>query len=157
MLVSPRANPTSVRSRVQVIHLFHMLLVAAMVLNEFFQFFVIAEVDMQKLSQALKILSDTEKQFRMSKNQTTWLTVALLQLSSMESFSSDANDLKLCFKDAQGQGEDCHDLLLLNIWLSLFTSAPLPGAWAGRWWPLVREIAGMKLSSPSLLLFECRW
>ncbi|KAB1217286.1 Protein STICHEL-like 2 [Morella rubra] len=69
-----------------------------------------SEVDMQKLSQALKILSDTEKQFRMSKNQTTWLTVALLQLSSMESFSSDANDLKLCFKDAQGQDGEFHGL-----------------------------------------------
>ncbi|KAL6583703.1 hypothetical protein OROMI_002992 [Orobanche minor] len=42
------------------------------------------EADVHQLSQALKILSQTEKQLRMSKNQTTWLTVALLQLSSAE-------------------------------------------------------------------------
>lgn len=45
-------------------------------------FLWIAEADMQQLRSALKILSETEKQLRMSKNQTTWLTVALLQLSS---------------------------------------------------------------------------
>ncbi|KAL8498421.1 hypothetical protein ACS0TY_021664 [Phlomoides rotata] len=41
-----------------------------------------SEADMQQLRNALKILLETEKQLRMSKNQTTWLTVALLQLSS---------------------------------------------------------------------------
>lgn len=40
---------------------------------------------MQKLRGALKVLSDTEKQLRSSKNQATWLTVALLQLSTLES------------------------------------------------------------------------
>ncbi|PON72364.1 DNA polymerase III, subunit gamma/ tau [Parasponia andersonii] len=53
-----------------------------------------SEVDLQKLSRALKILSETEKQLRMSKNQTTWLTVALLQLSSMEC-SAEVIDSKL--------------------------------------------------------------
>ncbi|XP_009790508.1 protein STICHEL-like 2 isoform X2 [Nicotiana tabacum] len=42
-----------------------------------------AEAEKQQLSHALKVLSDTEKQLRMSKNQTTWLTAALLQLSSV--------------------------------------------------------------------------
>jgi hypothetical protein len=71
-------------------------------------FCVIAEADMQKLSHALKILSETEKQVRMSKNQTTWLTVALLQLSCMESSSLDSKDPKLCLRNVQDQGED-HD------------------------------------------------
>ncbi|KAF5476659.1 hypothetical protein F2P56_003374 [Juglans regia] len=62
-----------------------------------------SEVDTQKLSHALKILSETEKQFRMSKNQTTWLTVALLQLSSVESSSVNANDSKFCLKETQHQ------------------------------------------------------
>jgi DNA polymerase III gamma/tau subunit len=75
-------------------------------------FCVIAEADMQKLSHALKILSETEKQVRMSKNQTTWLTVALLQLSSMESSSLDS---KLCLRNVQDQGEDHHnDCFLIN-------------------------------------------
>ncbi|XP_077253080.1 protein STICHEL-like 2 [Tasmannia lanceolata] len=46
-----------------------------------------SEVDLQKLRNALKILSETEKQLRSSKNQTTWLTVALLQFSAKESSS----------------------------------------------------------------------
>ncbi|KAG6401976.1 hypothetical protein SASPL_138844 [Salvia splendens] len=44
-----------------------------------------SEDDTRQLSHALKILSQTEKQLRMSNNQMTWLTVALLQLSSAAS------------------------------------------------------------------------
>lgn len=44
-----------------------------------------ADIGMQKLRHALKVLSETEKQLRSSKNQATWLTVALLQLSAVES------------------------------------------------------------------------
>ncbi|KAM2939078.1 hypothetical protein FF1_038784 [Malus domestica] len=50
-----------------------------------------SEADLQKLTFALRIFSETEKQLRVSKNQTTWLTAALLQLSSVESSSSDGN------------------------------------------------------------------
>ncbi|GER38469.1 replication factor C / DNA polymerase IIIgamma-tau subunit [Striga asiatica] len=49
-----------------------------------------SEADMHQLSHALKILSQTEKQLRTSKNQTTWLTVALLQLSSSHNDSTDS-------------------------------------------------------------------
>ncbi|XP_074587441.1 protein STICHEL-like 2 isoform X2 [Curcuma longa] len=42
-------------------------------------------IGMQKLRGALKVLSETEKQLRSSKNQATWLTVALLELSTLES------------------------------------------------------------------------
>lgn len=52
-----------------------------------------SEADLQQLNNALKILSETEKQLRASKNQTTWLTVALLQLSSAPPFN--ANDSSL--------------------------------------------------------------
>lgn len=55
-----------------------------------------SEADLRKLSHALKLLSETEKQLRMSKNQTTWLTVALLQLSSADSSSLDERDSKYC-------------------------------------------------------------
>ncbi|WOG89188.1 hypothetical protein DCAR_0208424 [Daucus carota subsp. sativus] len=54
-----------------------------------------SEADLQHLSHALKVLSETEKQLRTSKNQTTWLTVALLQLNSGGS-TIDANETALC-------------------------------------------------------------
>ncbi|ESW09969.1 hypothetical protein PHAVU_009G170400 [Phaseolus vulgaris] len=57
-----------------------------------------SEADLQKLNNALKILSETEKQLRISKNQTTWFTVALLQLSSVDYQSVDANDTKFSLR-----------------------------------------------------------
>ncbi|XP_039020178.1 protein STICHEL-like 2 isoform X1 [Hibiscus syriacus] len=65
-----------------------------------------SESSLQKLSHALRVLSETEKHLRVSKNQTTWLTVALLQLSSMESNFMNANDSKLCFPNAQHKDSD---------------------------------------------------
>lgn len=67
-------------------------------------FFIVAESSMQKLNHALRILSETEKQLRISKNQTTWFTAALLQLSSIEYSSVDANDTKLCIGAASNRG-----------------------------------------------------
>jgi hypothetical protein len=67
-------------------------------------FFIVAEASMHKLSHALRILSETEKQLRISKNQTTWFTAALLQLSSIEYSSVDANDTKLCLRAASNRG-----------------------------------------------------
>ncbi|KAI4336259.1 hypothetical protein L6164_014805 [Bauhinia variegata] len=65
-----------------------------------------SETELQKLSQALRLLSETEKQLKVSKNQTTWLTVALLQLSSIENSSEDANDTKLCLRNACNGDDD---------------------------------------------------
>ncbi|XVE56669.1 hypothetical protein DITRI_Ditri04bG0029200 [Diplodiscus trichospermus] len=65
-----------------------------------------SEADLQKLSHALRILSETEKHLRVSKNQTTWLTVALLQLSSVESNFLEVNDSKLCLANAQHKEGD---------------------------------------------------
>ncbi|XP_047151166.1 protein STICHEL-like 2 [Vigna umbellata] len=59
-----------------------------------------SEADLQKLNNALKILSETEKQLRISKNQTTWFTVALLQLSSVDYQCVDANDTKFSLRGA---------------------------------------------------------
>ncbi|KAI3454362.1 hypothetical protein Pfo_011025 [Paulownia fortunei] len=66
-----------------------------------------SEADMQQLSHALKVLSQTEKQLRMSKNQTTWLTVALLQLSSAGS-SHDVSDARLSMRTLHPQDGDFH-------------------------------------------------
>ncbi|KAL2573283.1 hypothetical protein AAZV13_17G116500 [Glycine max] len=65
-----------------------------------------SEADLQKLSRALRILSETEKQLRISKNQTTWFTAALLQLSSVEYSSADTNDTKLCARSASNRDGD---------------------------------------------------
>ena len=65
-----------------------------------------AEANLQQLNQALKILSETEKQLRTSKSQTTWLIVALLQLSSVGCSLTDANDLRLCERIVHPRGEN---------------------------------------------------
>lgn len=65
------------------------------------RFLLLAEADLRKLSHALKLLSETEKQLRMSKNQTTWLTVALLQLSSADSSCLDERDSKCCSRNVE--------------------------------------------------------
>uniref|UniRef100_A0A0D9XXT3 Uncharacterized protein n=1 Tax=Leersia perrieri TaxID=77586 RepID=A0A0D9XXT3_9ORYZ len=42
---------------------------------------VVTDGELEKLQQALKILSDAEKQIRLSSERSTWFTAALLQLS----------------------------------------------------------------------------
>ncbi|KAG2242675.1 hypothetical protein Bca52824_095480 [Brassica carinata] len=73
-----------------------------------------SEEEIQKLSNALKILSDAEKHLRASKNQTTWLTVALLQLSNTDSSSFATNENEMCLKSQSSKelsitssSEDC--------------------------------------------------
>ncbi|CAH8392689.1 unnamed protein product [Eruca vesicaria subsp. sativa] len=65
-----------------------------------------SEEEMQKLSNALKILSDAEKHLRASKNQTTWLTVALLQLSNTDSSSYAANESGMCLRSQRSKDGD---------------------------------------------------
>lgn len=114
---------------------------------------------MQKLSHALRMLSEAEKQLRMSKNQTTWLTVALLHLSSMESSSSDANDSKLCLRNAREQGENHHNYWFLTISFVVFS--PFPGFFflgvLGVGLIKKPQFSLIRLSSSSLLFFGCRW
>ncbi|MCD7471772.1 hypothetical protein HAX54_012440 [Datura stramonium] len=49
--------------------------------RKFFRRQAISKQDMEKLRQALKTLSEAEKQLRMSNDRLTWLTAALLQLA----------------------------------------------------------------------------
>ncbi|KAG8077809.1 hypothetical protein GUJ93_ZPchr0007g3882 [Zizania palustris] len=49
--------------------------------RKFFKRPTLSKGDMEKLRQALKTLSESEKQLRLSNDQTTWLTAALLQLA----------------------------------------------------------------------------
>ncbi|CAN6987293.1 unnamed protein product [Brassica rapa subsp. trilocularis] len=65
-----------------------------------------SEEEIQKLSNALKVLSDAEKHLRASKNQTTWLTVALLQLSNTEPSSFATNENEVCLKRQRNKDVD---------------------------------------------------
>ncbi|KAL5214798.1 hypothetical protein ABZP36_003950 [Zizania latifolia] len=59
--------------------------------------YALAEVGIKKLRRALKILSETEKQLRTSRNQATWVTVALLQFGTNESnLVADSTDMHAC-------------------------------------------------------------
>ncbi|KAL8045703.1 hypothetical protein ABFX02_08G131600 [Erythranthe guttata] len=49
--------------------------------RKFFRRSSLSKEDMEKLRQALKILSEAEKQLRVSNDRMTWLTAALLQLA----------------------------------------------------------------------------
>ncbi|XP_052183031.1 protein STICHEL-like 3 isoform X2 [Diospyros lotus] len=49
--------------------------------RKFFRKQTLTKEDMEKLRQALKTLSEAEKQLRMSNDRLTWLTAALLQLA----------------------------------------------------------------------------
>ncbi|XP_010248379.1 PREDICTED: protein STICHEL-like 4 isoform X2 [Nelumbo nucifera] len=49
--------------------------------RKFFRRQTLSKEDMEKLRQALKTLSEAEKQLRMSNDKLTWLTAALLQLA----------------------------------------------------------------------------
>jgi hypothetical protein len=71
--------------------LFHYVLILVLT---FFHDHAVAEVGIKKLRNALKILSETEKQLRTSRNQATWVTVALLQFGTNESsLVAETNDL----------------------------------------------------------------
>lgn len=43
---------------------------------------VVTDAELERLQQALRILSDAEKQIRLSSERSTWFTAALLQLGS---------------------------------------------------------------------------
>lgn len=62
--------------------------------KSFLERYALAEVGIQKLRHALKILSETEKQLRTSRNKATWVTVALLQFGTNEcNIVADTNDM----------------------------------------------------------------
>lgn len=58
---------------------------------------LVTEAEIERLQQALKILSDAEKHLRLSSERSTWFTAALLQLGS--SHSSDS----LCSTDSSSK------------------------------------------------------
>ncbi|KAK1351327.1 AAA domain-containing protein [Heracleum sosnowskyi] len=55
--------------------------------RKFFRRQPLSKEDMEKLRQALKTLSEAEKQLRMSNDRLTWLTAALLQLAPDQQYN----------------------------------------------------------------------
>ncbi|CAL4947596.1 unnamed protein product [Urochloa decumbens] len=68
--------------------------------RKFFKRPSLSKEDMEKLRQALKTLSEAEKQLRVSSDKTTWLTAALLQLAPDKQYllpsSSTSTSLNHC-------------------------------------------------------------
>ncbi|KAK9108341.1 hypothetical protein Syun_024352 [Stephania yunnanensis] len=106
-----------------------------------------SEADLQKLRNVLKLLSETEKQLRTSRNQSTWLTVALLQLSSADVSSLDSNDSRTCatkppdskFCDTSTRGESFNrpvsclvtDTNSQNLEIHRYSEEKLEAIWRG--------------------------
>lgn len=55
--------------------------------QKFFRRMTLSKEDMEKLRQALKTLSEAEKQLRLSNDKLTWLTAALLQLAPDQQYT----------------------------------------------------------------------
>ncbi|KGN49330.1 protein STICHEL-like 3 [Cucumis sativus] len=78
--------------------------------RKFFRRQPLSKEDMEKLRQALKTLSEAEKQLRMSNDKLTWLTAALLQLAPDQQYllSSSAetsfNHSPLALNNVSGRG-----------------------------------------------------
>ncbi|KAM3368139.1 hypothetical protein ACQJBY_016600 [Aegilops geniculata] len=78
---------------------------SAEVSKSFLGRYALADVGIEKLRHALKILSETEKQLRTSRNKATWVTVALLQFGSTESdIVAETNDMHA--RSATGYTDD---------------------------------------------------
>ncbi|KAF7840352.1 protein STICHEL-like 3 [Senna tora] len=87
--------------------------------RKFFRRQPLSKEDMEKLRQALKTLSEAEKQLRMSNDKLTWLTAALLQLAPDQQYllptSSDNsfNHSPLALKPTSSHGTD---MIRMNDW-----------------------------------------
>ncbi|XP_047977119.1 protein STICHEL-like 2 [Salvia hispanica] len=78
--------------------------------------------ELEQLRHALKILYETDKQLRTSKNQTMWLTVALLQLSSAGA-SHDEDAPRLSSKVLHAQEGESHRMSTDECWKHPVTSS----------------------------------
>ncbi|KDP21141.1 hypothetical protein JCGZ_21612 [Jatropha curcas] len=65
--------------------------------RKFFRRKPLSKEDMEKLRQALKTLSEAEKQLRMSNDKITWLTAALLQLAPDQQYMLPSSSTETSF------------------------------------------------------------
>ncbi|XP_047044148.1 protein STICHEL-like 4 [Lolium rigidum] len=74
--------------------------------RKFFKRPTLSKEDMEKLRQALKTLSEAEKQLRVSNDKMTWLTAALLQLAPDKQYTLPSSSTSTSFN--QGL-PNCHE------------------------------------------------
>ncbi|KAK9085775.1 hypothetical protein Sjap_026186 [Stephania japonica] len=65
--------------------------------RKFFRRPILTKEDMEKLRQALKTLSEAEKQLRLSNDKLTWLTAALLQLAPDQQYMLPSSSTETSF------------------------------------------------------------
>ncbi|KAG6408840.1 hypothetical protein SASPL_131865 [Salvia splendens] len=82
----------------------------------------VSGAELEQLRHALKILYETDKQLRTSKDQTMWLTVALLQLSSAGA-SHDEDAPRLSSKVLHAQEGESHRMSTDEFWKHPVTSS----------------------------------
>ncbi|XP_057949886.1 protein STICHEL-like 3 [Malania oleifera] len=68
--------------------------------RKFFRRPALSKEDMEKLRQALKTLSEAEKQLRMSNDKLTWLTAALLQLAPDQQYTLPSSSADTSFNQS---------------------------------------------------------
>ncbi|WOG86573.1 hypothetical protein DCAR_0205788 [Daucus carota subsp. sativus] len=68
--------------------------------RKFFRRQPLSKEDMEKLRQALKTLSEAEKQLRMSNDRLTWLTAALLQLAPDQQYNLPSSSADTSFNQS---------------------------------------------------------
>uniref|UniRef100_A0A1J3I5H7 Protein STICHEL-like 4 n=1 Tax=Noccaea caerulescens TaxID=107243 RepID=A0A1J3I5H7_NOCCA len=73
--------------------------------RKFFRRQPVSKEDMEKLRQALKTLSESEKQLRVSNDKLTWLTAALLQLVPDQRYLLSSADASFHHNDAAAAAE----------------------------------------------------
>lgn len=101
---------------------------------------VVCKEDMEKLRQALKTLSESEKQLRVSNDKLTWLTAALLQLAPDQRYllpppgsPADASFNRSPLVDAEARGRGGEGFSSINrpsvedIWLAVVENVRVNG------------------------------
>ncbi|XP_022723589.1 protein STICHEL-like 3 isoform X2 [Durio zibethinus] len=109
--------------------------------RKFFRQLPLSKEEMEKLRQALKTLSEAEKQLRMSNDKLTWLTAALLQLAPdqqymlpISSTDTSSHHSPLPLSDMGGRDiarKDGELVMLHNNYRGLSTNARLENLHAG--------------------------
>eukprot|EP00257_Ricinus_communis_P018080 XP_015576684.1 protein STICHEL-like 3 [Ricinus communis] len=74
--------------------------------RKFFRRQPLSKEDMEKLRQALKTLSEAEKQLRMSNDKLTWLTAALLQLAPDQQYMLPSSSTETSFNHSPLTGRN---------------------------------------------------
>ncbi|ESQ39709.1 hypothetical protein EUTSA_v10000763mg [Eutrema salsugineum] len=94
--------------------------------RKFFRQQPLSRKDMEKLRQALKTLSESEKQLRVSNDKLTWLTAALLQLAPDQRYMLQPSSSPLMDRGGQGFSSKNRPSVE-DIWLAVLDKVRVDG------------------------------